>query len=465
MTAALYRESAPYRRHLDDADDALRPHTGDSVRDLILDDDPGIHRTRWAQPALFAVGYALTRTLAELGVVPDAVLGHGTGEYAAAVAAGTLGLADAARLVTVHAAAADALPAGGLLAVRGAEAEIAGVLADHPGLFLAAVDGPRDTVLSGPADLLERAAEALAGCGLRTRRLRAGHSCHGPAAAAVADRLAAEPGPAASAPARIALASARYGRMLGDEAMDTAYWAGLAVEPVRFADALSALVAETAPTCLVEIGPAPHLLRLAERADLPPGVRLLHPAPGRAACGSDLADTLGGLYLSGVEPCWDALYEPAQRRTERLAPYVFSDARRFWRTTETPATETPAGTPATGTPAAAAGPADPGTPVARPRQSAAPGAAAGTPRNPVLAAVIDAVVEVGEYPREQVDAQARFYEDLGFDSVMIMQLKDRIEQRLPQAAGITVQQLLPALRSVGSLAALVQELTSVGATA
>ena len=463
MTGALYRESASYRRHLDDADDALRPYTGDSVRDLILADDPGIHRTRWAQPALFAIGYALTQTLAELGVVPDAVLGHGTGEYAAAVAAGMLGLPDAARLITAHAAAADSLPDGGLLAVRGAEAEIAGVLADHPGLFLAAVDGPRDTVLSGPADLLERAAEALAGCGLRTHRLRVGHSCHGPAAAAVADRLAAEPGPVASAPARIALASARYGRMLGDEAMDTAYWAGLAVEPVRFADALSALVADIAPTCLVEIGPAPHLLRLAERADLPPGVRLLHPAPGRAASGSDLADTLGGLYLSGVEPCWDALYEPAQRRTERLAPYVFSDARRFRWLTEAPAHAEPPAEPPGLTAAAVS--ADPGAPVARPQQSAAPDAAAGTPRNPVLAAVIDAVVEVGEYPRGQVDAQARFYEDLGFDSVMIMQLKDRIEQRLPQAEGITVQQLLPALRSVGSLAALVQELTSVGVTA
>ncbi|MGN5635219.1 acyl carrier protein, partial [Streptomyces sp. AC154] len=83
-------------------------------------------------------------------------------------------------------------------------------------------------------------------------------------------------------------------------------------------------------------------------------------------------------------------------------------------------------------------------------------------RNPVLAAVIDAVVEVGEYPPDQVNTQARFYEDLGFDSVMIMQLKDQIERRLPQVE-FTVQQLLPALRSVGSLAAFVQERSGAGA--
>ncbi|TXS52118.1 hypothetical protein EAO69_44540, partial [Streptomyces sp. me109] len=55
---------------------------------------------------------------------------------------------------------------------------------------------------------------------------------------------------------------------------------------------------------------------------------------------------------------------------------------------------------------------------------------------------------------------ARLYEDLGFDSVMIMQLKNRIEQQLPRGADITVPQLLPALKSVGTLAAFVRELTS-----
>lgn len=48
--------------------------------------------------------------------------------------------------------------------------------------------------------------------------------------------------------------------------------------------------------------------------------------------------------------------------------------------------------------------------------------------------------------------EARFHEDLGFDSVMIMQLKNRVEARLPRVGEVSVQRLLPALRSVGSLA-------------
>ncbi|MGW4669231.1 type I polyketide synthase [Streptomyces sp. NPDC004324] len=455
MTAALYRESVLYRRHLDEADDALRPHTGGSVRDLILADDPAIHHARWAQPALFAVAHALTRTLAELGVVPDAVLGHGTGEIAAAVAAGMLTLPDAARLVAAHATAAHDLPDGGMLSVRATPEELADLLAARPGLFLAAVDGPHDTVVSGTADVLRQAAADLAARGLNTRRLPVPHAAQGSADTALPARIAALAGPVTAGPARIALASARHGRMLRDEIPDTAYWADLAVTPVRFADALSALMTEAAPTCLLELGPAAHLLSLVRQGDLPTGIRLLHPAPGRAATFTDLAETVGGLYLSGVEPCWDALYEPAHRRTERLAPYVFSAAHRFGQTAAHPAP--PPTAPDTTDRPAAHGPH-------RPPHPEDPGTPPGTRPDSALSAVIDAVVEVGAYAPGQVNAEARLYEDLGFDSVMIMQLKNRIEQQLPRGADITVPQLLPALKSVGTLAAFVRELTSTGAT-
>ncbi|MGN5634720.1 type I polyketide synthase, partial [Streptomyces sp. AC154] len=336
MTASLYRESPLYRAHLDAVDEALRPHTGDSVRDLILDDDPAIHDTRWAQPAQFAVAVALTRTLADLGVLPDAVLGHGMGEYAAAVAAGVLELPDAARLVAAYATAAESLPEGGMLAVRATPEEAEDVLRDHPELAVVAHDSPRDIVVGGPAGPLDSAAALFAERGLHTHRRRVRHGANSPAAGPAADRITAEFATVAPARAGIVMASSHHGRTLGDEVTDAAYFAGLATEPVRFADALAALVGEIAPTCLVEIGPAAHLLRLAERSDLPPGIRLLHPAPGRAATATDLADTLGALYLGGVEPHWDALYAPEVRHIERLAPYVFSDVRRFWRTARQP---------------------------------------------------------------------------------------------------------------------------------
>ncbi|MYQ98171.1 phosphopantetheine-binding protein, partial [Streptomyces sp. SID6139] len=82
----------------------------------------------------------------------------------------------------------------------------------------------------------------------------------------------------------------------------------------------------------------------------------------------------------------------------------------------------------------------------------------------VVEAVVGAVAEVGGYPAGELTRGARFYEDLGFDSVMIMQLKDRIEARLPQVGELAVPDLIPALRSIDSLAVHLAGLVPAGAT-
>src|SRR5438270_14095554 len=61
--------------------------------------------TEITQPAIFTVSVAAARTLAELGLRPDAVAGHSVGEFAAAVTAGGLGFEDALRAVSIRAQA------------------------------------------------------------------------------------------------------------------------------------------------------------------------------------------------------------------------------------------------------------------------------------------------------------------------------------------------------------------------
>ncbi|MBW5487114.1 acyltransferase domain-containing protein, partial [Streptomyces bambusae] len=330
MTARLYRQSPLYRRRLDEADAALAPPLGASVRDLLLAGDPAVHRTGRAQPALFAVGYALSAALGDLGAGPHAVLGHSVGEFAAAVCAGALTLEQAAALVAERARLMDALPdGGGMLSVRAGREETAELVGDLPGVFLAAVNGPRSTVLSGAREALERAAQVLRGHGVDCRDVAVSHAFHSPLVAPALAPFAAAADRVRPAALRLPFASTRYGRLLADEPLDGAYWAAQAAEPVLFADALADLVAQTAPTCLVEIGPAPQLIHLAGRSGAVDGVRLLHPAPGPDAGAAELAEAVAALYRSGLEPLWDELYEPAWRRTERLPAYAFSAEHRF----------------------------------------------------------------------------------------------------------------------------------------
>lgn len=435
MTAGLYRESPAYRRHLDEADAALAVHLGCSVRELILGGEDHAHWPEAVQPALFAVGVALARTLTGLGATPAAVLGHSLGEYAAAVIAGALDLDEAARLVVLRARLTAGLPAGaGMLAVAAGADELAPALAGEPEVVAAALNGPADTVLSGPLDALARIGKELAGLGIRARERATAHAFHSPLMAPAAAGLRAADVRCAS-PA-LPVASARYGRMLRDEPLDAGYWAGQIEEPVRFDDALGALVHDIAPTHLIEIGPRPQLTQIAVRSGRVGGAELLHPAPGPEGTGRDLAEVAAALYRSGVDPLWEELYAPEHRVVEPLGPYVFSSAQRYWDRPPTPVSPAPA----------AAQP-----PVAQ-RRSGPEAEAGPDPDDPVLLAVVQAVTEVGGYPPERVVREARFHEDLGFDSVMIMQLKNRVEARLPRVGEVSVQRLLPALRSVGSLA-------------
>jgi acyl transferase domain-containing protein len=107
MTARLVLESQRYGAHLQAASAALHPHTGIGLLDLIVAGDARIAEPGLAEPALFAVQYALARTLQEFGLAPCAVLGHGLGEFAAAVSAGVLSLGRAALLVAGYGTATD----------------------------------------------------------------------------------------------------------------------------------------------------------------------------------------------------------------------------------------------------------------------------------------------------------------------------------------------------------------------
>lgn len=248
------------------------------------------------------------------------------------------------------------------------------------------------------------------------------------------------------APPALPVASTRHGRMLRHEPMDADYWADQIEEPVLLDTALAALVRDIAPTHLIEIGPSSRLLQIAARGGRACGAELLHPAPGPEASGRDLAETVAALHRCGLDPLWAELYAPEHRTVEPLAPYAFSSAQRYWDRRPMPASA----------PAPAAvgeeRPASGERPAAEERRTEPAAVHDGDPGDPVLLAVVQAVTEVGGYPSERVVREARFHEDLGFDSVMIMQLKNRVEARLPRVGEVSVQQMLPALRSVGSLA-------------
>jgi [acyl-carrier-protein] S-malonyltransferase len=287
MTARLYLGHARYRAHLEDAAESLHPYTGSSIIDLVVGGDARIRQTGFAQPGLFAVEYALAATLIESGVRPDAVLGQGVGEYAAAVIAGALSLDDAALLVATRGAFMHFLPLGAMLAVRAdgtgpdalANGPLGDVLALEPAVFASAFNGAHGLVLSGEPAALGRVAAVLRSRRVATLPVPVSHAFHSPLMEPVLGRyrrVLARTSPGAP---RSAFYSTVRGREIADAALDADYWAEHVTAPILFAGTVGRLLAERRPAVIVEIGPKPSLtpaLRRMSRAN-PPATGLAGP--------------------------------------------------------------------------------------------------------------------------------------------------------------------------------------------
>lgn len=126
-------------------------------------------RTANQQPALLTTSIAMQRVLAADGRIgaPDFVAGHSLGEYSALVAAGSLDLADALRLVRRRGELMEEHGLGGMLAIIGLDEEAAQLVANETGTEIANFNSPGQVTLSGTDEALQVAEIAVSTRGAR----------------------------------------------------------------------------------------------------------------------------------------------------------------------------------------------------------------------------------------------------------------------------------------------------------
>jgi [acyl-carrier-protein] S-malonyltransferase len=154
--------------------------------------DEALVATSNQQPALLATSIAYLRVLREWGQLPDpvCVAGHSLGEYTALVAAGSLDLADAARIVRRRGELMEAHGLGGMVAVIGLNDEALEQVARTCGVEVANFNAPGQTTLSGRAEALEQAATLAKQAGAkRAIPLPVNGAFHSSLMRAVADEL------------------------------------------------------------------------------------------------------------------------------------------------------------------------------------------------------------------------------------------------------------------------------------
>jgi len=324
MARALHAAEPAFRAAFDACADRLGARV--PLAELLLADAADealaarLRRTEFAQPALFVTGYALARLWQQRGVQPAALLGHSIGELTAACIAGVFSLDDALALVLARGATMQRCAPGAMLAVMAGEA----ALQPHVGgaVELAAVNGPKQCVLAGPADALRALQQTLEGEGIVCHALATSHAFHSAAMdAALDDFGAALRRVTLRAPQLPLLSNLSGGWMTAQQATDPAYWQQQLRRSVRFGDALALLRSADDPL-LLELGPGTALAQLAQQQGLEAVPALAQPA--QAERGDAQAAAL--LWCAGVALDWNALRDPQARRVW-LPGYPFERQR------------------------------------------------------------------------------------------------------------------------------------------
>jgi acyl transferase domain-containing protein/acyl-CoA synthetase (AMP-forming)/AMP-acid ligase II/acyl carrier protein len=323
MGRQLYDTQTEFRRIIDECDEQLRGDLPKSLLSVIFGDDAEVlAQTVYTQPALFAIEYALARMWQTWGIEPAAVLGHSIGEYAAACIAGVLAFPDALKLVAARGRLIQSLPQNGaMLAVLAPPSSVQDAVREHPGtVSIGALNGPRNVVLSGERAAVEQIRERLTAEGLTCRDIRVSHGFHSPLTEPILEAFRQVARSIQYSAPRIPFISNLRGCAV--EAAPTAEdWTRHIRDTVRFADGMRALEAYRV---FLEIGPRPVLSRLGPQTLDYPDACWLPSLQPETSDWEMMLNSLGRLYVSGVEPDFERFHAGWRgRRLGGLPTYPF----------------------------------------------------------------------------------------------------------------------------------------------
>jgi len=278
---------------LPELSERVRELAGDAVHDALYPKAPydpeaaqrHLTRTEICQPAMAALGIAMAERLMSFGLTPDVVLGHSLGEFAAAAIAGKISPQEAVQLVAKR---------GQLMNELGLDdnGQMLAVMADKSALepldsevVFANHNHPTQVVLSGTTWGIQTAKKRLEGKAFKVSLLDVSHAFHSPLMSGIDDGMRAELRKLNVQAGRLPVISCITGRPLNGDTLDT--WARHASAEVNFVAALKACEADV----FVQAGAGNTLLSFARGST----------SASSFLSGGELLETLGQLFVLGFD--------------------------------------------------------------------------------------------------------------------------------------------------------------------
>lgn len=325
MGADLYQRYAVFRTTLDECDAAVRQYAGESLLSMLYGDaalDGDKLRDSVLLPAsVLSVQLALARTLEQAGIQPGAVMGHSIGEYGAACFAGVMNIDDMVSLVLQRTRLIAELTPPGAMVALAESAETVGILLQElllP-LDIAAINGPRQTVVAGIEEHIAALCAACRERAIPVQRLAVSRAFHSRLLDPILMPFRDVAAGIAYEPPRIPVIGNTSGAAV--KQFDADYWVHHLRQPVQFSAAVQALGSQA---LFVELSPQPALQSALHEA---PGHKAIAVSTARAPLRSFLA-ALAHLDCLGARVAWRELGFTPNAAAE-LPLYSF-DLSKHW---------------------------------------------------------------------------------------------------------------------------------------
>ena len=425
MAKGLYANSLSFRQKIDALEYGFTKKVGISLRRALLDEDYKaiINATEYTQPVLFTLGYVLASMWLTLGVKPSYLMGHSLGEYTALCIAGVFDFDVGLSLVVERARLMSQADNGGMLLLVASLTEVKTLLETAQSqLDISVINHARNIVVSGSSSELDHFSRYLTSKGIAYKTLNVSGAFHSRLMTQAAGEFQSFANNYQFKSPKYPVISNVTGKAIGT--VDGNYLAQHIMSPVQYEMGLHTLSEKSAGIYL-EIGPGNDLLQMAAPTLAQAPIKI--PSLSRLDDYKAFLTAVGRLYEAGVDIDWSQLY--SQRTLSDVPVYCF-DGQLY--------------------------PPPDHNESARKDQQALSEHQQTQPRQEIpgtsvrLSKLKHIIADVSGKSVDHIKLDSHFIYDLGFDSLMMVSLRNQINQAGVQQKNHQLADLIQ-LKTVGDL--------------
>ena len=334
MGKELYDTVPSFRDDINKCNEILKSYLPISLLEVLFDESEAssgaLDRTRYTQPALFAIEYALGRLWMSWGIVPAVMMGHSAGEYVAACLAGVFSLEDGLKLVAER---------GRLMEEMTGDGEMYTVFADTAStrkmlegfedrVSIGSINSPVKTVISGDAEAVRKIVEKLDREQIEYRKINVSIASHSPMMKPMIDEFRKVCQSVKYIKATIPVVSNMTAEITNDRIAKADYWCEHILSPVDFSGSIKACSASGC-THFIDLGPKPTSLSMAQETLTSAELAWIPSFKKNFTSWQTLNEGLARLFADGAEINWNGYHSEYSGAKISLPHYPFQ-RQSYW---------------------------------------------------------------------------------------------------------------------------------------